>query len=141
MRLQHKEECIKLVAALLNIDLTDALLATVMAQSDHKAMASLPSKYDDHPVKLNRNEAMGRPRTAGIGGADAIDGVSGSQVPVSPHLSPPNQPCTAPCFLTRPPILGLVPKTLGVKRFMFFSSFLQLWLVYVMHGANACRAR
>lgn len=67
--MQHKKQCIQLVANFLNISLTDTLLATTMAQSDHHAMALTPSKYDDHPVKIRRNAAMGRSSTAGISGA------------------------------------------------------------------------
>ena len=86
--MQHKQQCIRLVADFLGIDLTDDLLATAMEQSSHAAMARAPSKYDDHPVKLRRNEALGRPRDAGISGAEGSATASGSQVRTSPRKCP-----------------------------------------------------
>jgi hypothetical protein len=72
VQVQHKEQSIKLVAEFLSIELTPELLDIAMEQSDHQVMAANPCKYDDHPVKLRRNEAMGRPRYAGVCGAPSL---------------------------------------------------------------------
>lgn len=68
--MQHKEQCIKLVADFLNIELTPELLATTVVQSDHKTMSLTPEKYDDHPFKQRRNTSLGRSPLAGICGVE-----------------------------------------------------------------------
>lgn len=66
IHVQHKEECVQLVADFLGIEATPQLLQKAMAQSEQAAMAATPSKYDDHPIKLRRNTFMGRPQQAGV---------------------------------------------------------------------------
>jgi hypothetical protein len=82
--MQHKEQSIKLVADFLAIQLTPELLDITLKQSDHATMAAAASKYDDHLLKLRRNEAMGRPRYAGVCETPAQFSVPAAQVQVVP---------------------------------------------------------
>lgn len=64
---QHKRECVELLAAFLGIPLEGDLLEVALRQSSKEAMAAALSQYDDHPLKQRSNAASGLPPDAGRG--------------------------------------------------------------------------
>ena len=61
---------VSLISEFLGLGVGDAdLQALAVKQASIEWMRQFPTKYDEHPLKLARNEACGRPLLAGLNGS------------------------------------------------------------------------
>jgi hypothetical protein len=70
--MQDKATSIEKVSKFLGIELDAELKRVTLQQSSLEFMAAHRSKYDEHQLKLCRNEAMGLDRTAGLGNSNQV---------------------------------------------------------------------
>eukprot|EP00210_Caulerpa_lentillifera_P005290 g5054.t1 len=85
---KHRRECVRLISEFLNIGADDEeLQELVTEQSSFAFMKKHCTRFDDHPIKHARNEAVGLPRDAGLtGNAGKVrNGISNSAKDVLPQ--------------------------------------------------------
>lgn len=63
---KDKEAYVKHIADFMGIELSEELLNITLEQSSKEFMAAHADKYDEHMLKLARNEACGLPKLAGL---------------------------------------------------------------------------
>ena len=70
--MQDIEGSIRRIAKFIGIELDPELLGVAKEQCSLSFMRSHADKYSEHMLKLNRNEACGIPRTAGINNGNQV---------------------------------------------------------------------